>query len=113
MFVTSIEQQKARKDCKAGYPVDADDPCSPATADTCCLVEVGDDCLANDLFVEYSLCFIEESSGGAGCPASLSCGNIKLTSTEESSAAGCLASPLRGVGSFLVGMVLALVLCVP
>lgn len=111
MFVTTIEQEDEWKECMAGYSFDENDPCSSYTAMACCLLAVGDDCDTNAKFIEYSECYIEESSGGAGCSTPLTCDNIKTfdASVAEGSAAGRLVSTLNGVGSFMVVMVLALV----
>lgn len=111
MYVTTIEQEDEWKQCFEGYNVDVNDPCSPSTAMTCCLVASGENCMENEKFVEYSLCFIKESSGGAECPDSLTCDDsgAQLAATQENNAAGRLASPLHRAGSFVVGVTLALV----
>lgn len=109
MYVTTIEQEDEWKDCFEGYSIDVNDPCSASTAMTCCLIEIGDDCQNNELFMAYSECFVEESSGGAECPTPLTCETTTIASTQEGSSAGRLASPLTGVGPRVVVAVLALV----
>lgn len=111
MYVTTIEQEDEWKACLKGYNVDVDDPCSPSTAMTCCLAASGEGCLDNSKFVDYSVCLIKESSGGAECPDSLTCATATIASnTQESNAAGrLLAPPLNRADSLVVGMILALV----
>lgn len=113
MVVTTIEQEDAWKDCFQGSTIVLSDSCSRPTAMTCCLVEIGNGCLENDLFSAYAECFIEEESGGAGCPA-LACDQAARVSAAviAESAAGRSASPppqMNGVGSFVMAATLGLV----
>lgn len=109
-MIVTTEQTEAFEACLEGYTIDALDPCSPASARPCCLIEIGADCQSNDLFVAYSECYIEEHNGWSQCPTPLTCDQtMVVVPAEEVNAAGRLASPLNGADSFVVGMILALV----
>eukprot|EP00903_Cladosiphon_okamuranus_P012432 g11647.t1 len=114
MYVTTIEQETTWKECFKNYNVTVADPCSSSTGMTCCLAEIEDDidCLRNPLFVAYSECFVENSSGGADCSTPLTCNETSVDASEQAqgSAAGRLAStsPLHRVEPLVVGMILAL-----